>query len=209
MNTTDTTSTGRKLLIPLATMAVAGAVAIGSGATWTAQEPTTTAIASGALSMTADGATLNLANLKPGDTRTGVLTISNTGSIDANLAIQEVVTDSNDFFLDLGTDEAPGGEGTAADVSDLQITIDRDGTVVYDGNFGGLSAENLKDVTNSDPLLAASTENTDDDTAFTFTVELLSTAHADSQSKSAGATYTFTTTQVDGDDADVDWTSTP
>lgn len=199
MNTTTTTSNSRKLLIPLATMAVAAAVTIGSGATWTASEPTTTAIASGILDMTANGATLTLPNLKPGDVRTGTLTISNTGTVDANLAIQESGV-TNTFFSD---DNATPMTLTD-DISDLQLKIERDSTLIYDDNFGDFTND-LTDVTNGDPLLAADSESTDDETTFTFTVRLIATADQTSQDETAAATYTFTTTPTSGTTSSVPW----
>lgn len=200
MNTTaSTSSTGRKLLIPLATMAVAGAVTVGSGATWTASEPTTTSIAAGMLEMSADGAQLNLVNLKPGDTRTGTLTISNTGTIDANIAIQES-GDTSSFFVD---DNGTAGD-TTDDVSDLQLTIQRGTTEIFDGNFLDFTND-LTDVTGSAPLLAADPQGTEDETTFTFTVELIADADATSQNKSAAATYTFVTTPTAGTTSSVPW----
>lgn len=151
--------------------------------------------------MTASGAALTISNLKPGDVRTGTLTISNTGSVDANLAIRES-SDTNTFFRD--DNETPGD--LTDDISDLQLKIERDDTVIYNDNFGDFTNA-LTDVTNGDPLLAEDLESTNDETTFTFTVRLIATAHQDSQSEAAGASYTFTTTPTSGTRSSVPWTS--
>lgn len=189
-----------KLLVPLATMVVAGAVTIGSGADWSASEPTTTSIASGALTMDASGATLAIGNMKPGDVRTGSLTVTNTGTLDANIAIRETGV-ANNFVTQAGVLPLDPSD----DVSDLQIVIKRDGTSVYSGNFGGLAAEGLKDVTASDPILAADATSTNDQTEFTFEVTLVPGADAASQSKAGAATYTFTTTPTASSSSIVPW----
>ena len=80
-------SSRRKAVAALATMLAAGAVAVGSGATFTTQtHNTVSGVTAGNLKQTnskADKAVLNLANIKPGDSVTGSVTITNTGSIGA------------------------------------------------------------------------------------------------------------------------------
>jgi hypothetical protein len=60
MSSTDNRS--RKILIPLATMAVAAAVVVGSGATWTSKSQSSVEVTSGTLlhSNTADGLKLTV-----------------------------------------------------------------------------------------------------------------------------------------------------
>ena len=74
----------RKVLVPLATMLVAGAVAVGSGATFTSQSAHAVSVTAGTLhhANTNNGQTLTIAKIKPGDTKTGTLTITNDGNID-------------------------------------------------------------------------------------------------------------------------------
>lgn len=184
----------RKLLVPLATMAVAGVVTVGSGATWTSQTTKTTTVAAGELVITnnAGGATLNLANLKPGDVRTGSITITNDGTVDAKVAIAESVTDTNDFSVfDNGTPAL-----STDDKRVLQIHITRDGATVYNGDFGGL--EGLGPWTGGATLLAVDNPGTsgvvEDKTTIEFTVTMLTEAIASDQNKTAGAGYSFTIT---------------
>ena len=182
----------RKLLVPLATMAVAAAVTIGSGATWTSEVPSTTIATAGVLEATGNGATLSISNMKPGDTRTGTLTITNTGSIPANIALAETVNTVTHAFVG----------------NDLTIEIKRDGQVIYpDGPFGGLnSALTAGDVTNNDPLLAVDDPATTDDetkTTFTFAVTLIAAADEADQDATANVDYDFTFTPVDGDSVDL------
>lgn len=187
----------RKLLVPLATMAVAAAVTVGSGATWTSTTTSTTSVTAGALSSSndSDAKTLTIGNMKPGDVLTGSVTISNTGSVDAKLAMQETVTTASTFAKQVGPD---GLSNTADDVSDLQLRIDRDGTVIYDGNFGGFAASGLTDITGSTKLLAADPTSTADTTTITFKVRLKADADTSSQSAVAGTSYSFVATPADG-----------
>ena len=88
------TANRRKVLVPLATLLVAGAVAIGSGATWTSTTSSSVTVTSGDLLHTNnhDDAVLTVANIKPGDTVTGTVVIENTGTLDAVLSFQESAT---------------------------------------------------------------------------------------------------------------------
>ena len=85
----STKTNTRKILVPLATLLVAAAVAVGSGATFTSSsESAITATAGDLVHVNSeDGATLNVTDLKPGDTQTGSLTITNTGSLDSDLTL--------------------------------------------------------------------------------------------------------------------------
>ena len=91
MTTTATTPARRnrrKVLVPLTTVLVAGAVAVGSGATFTSTtDNTISSVTSGTLTHTNSkdrAAIFNLpANLKPGDVVNGTVTITNTGSLPA------------------------------------------------------------------------------------------------------------------------------
>ena len=63
------TTNRRKILIPLATLLAAGAVAVGSGATFTSTSVSSSAVTAGNLVHTnsRDGLSMNVANIKPGD----------------------------------------------------------------------------------------------------------------------------------------------
>jgi hypothetical protein len=165
------TATSRKVLVPLATLLVAGAVAIGSGATWTSTTESAVSVTSGDLMHTNnhDGATLTVEDMKPGDTVTGTVEIENTGSLDAVLSFQESA-DSSSF--------AANG---------LNLVIEQDGVELFDGDFAAYenTVHNLGDLDSGDT------------TTFTFTVSMPADASNANQNKSAGATYTWVTTQKD------------
>ena len=176
----------RKVLVPLATLAVAAAVAVGSGATWTSSTSSSVKVSAGHILHTNSekNATLTVSNLKPGDEASGSLTITNTGSIDSKLSITESAP-TNGFF------------SNASNVSDLHLKIYRDGTEVYNGDFGEMTA-GPNDITLGNPVDASTTLSTDDETTITFVVSLSANANDLDQKAKAGATYTFSTTPVDG-----------
>ena len=163
------TATSRKVLVPLATLLVAGAVAIGSGATWTSTTSNSVNVTSGDLLHTNshDDAVLTVAGIKPGDTVTGTVVIENTGSLDAVLSFQE------------------SGDSSNFAANGLNLVIEQDGVELYDGDFGAYAntVHNVGDL------------DVDDTTTFTFTVSMPSDASNANQSKSAAATYTWVTTQ--------------
>ncbi|MFL6159114.1 MAG: TasA family protein, partial [Marmoricola sp.] len=69
-------------------------MAVGSGATFTSTSGNTiSAVTAGTLTQSnskADQAIFNLSNMKPGDTVTGTLTLTNTGSLAAAFSLVEV-----------------------------------------------------------------------------------------------------------------------
>ena len=83
----------KKILVPLATLTVAGAIAVGSGATFTSTSGNTiSAVTSGSLTQSNskdNAAIFTLTNMKPGDTVIGSLTITNTGTLPANFSLTE------------------------------------------------------------------------------------------------------------------------
>ncbi len=83
----------KKVLLPLATLLAAGAVAIGSGATFTSSTANTiSSVTSGTLTHTNsknNAAVFSLSNIKPGDVVNGSLTITNTGSLPASFSLTE------------------------------------------------------------------------------------------------------------------------
>jgi hypothetical protein len=112
----------RKALIPLATALAAGAVAIGSGATFTSQTDSATSFTTGTLSQSNDHAVVfNAAAMKPGDTYNGTVTIKNTGSLAQN------------FNLTESKQANPFG-------AYLQLTISENGTTLWTGDFDKLPA---------------------------------------------------------------------
>lgn len=166
-----------KVLVPLATLAAAGAIAVGSGATFTSQSGNTiSAVTAGSLSQlnSKDGqAVFDLIDLKPGDTLNGSLTLKNTGSLPADFGLTEVDSDNEFTGANLG----------------LTIRNTTTGTTVYSGTFGGLT-----DDRNDIGVIAPGATNT-----FTFTVTLASTAPNDDQGATASALYAWDSVQLDGE----------
>lgn len=174
-------ATSIKILLPLATLAAAGAVAIGSGATFTSTTGNTiSSVTSGSLKHTNskdNAAIFNLTNIKPGDTINGSLTITNTGSLPAAFSLTE--TSSSNAF--------------DADYLKLVVTNTTTGTQVYSGNFGGLT-DGAK---NSLGQIEAGAANT-----FRFTVTLDQAAPNTQQGKTASAAYAWDSVQLDGSTTD-------
>lgn len=168
----------KKVLVPLATLAAAGAIAVGSGATFTSESNNTiSAVTSGTLQQSnskANAAVFDLTNLKPGDTLNGSLTLTNTGSLPAAFSLTET-TSSNGF--------------TGSNLS-LTITNTTTGASVYTGTFGGLVDGAKTDIGVVQPGVANN---------YTFTVKLASTTTNDDQGKSASAAYKWDSVQLSGD----------
>ena len=169
----------RKVLVPLATLVVAGAIAVGSGATFTSTSAHAVRVTSGILKHTNDknGQTLEVKNIRPGDVKTGSLTLTNDGSIDSTLTLTETA-DSSTFVS-----------------GDLKLKIENGATVVFDGNFGAL-ANTPVDL----GAFAVGATKT-----LTYTVSMPSTAGNGNQGKVATATYDVIQTQVDTPNSVATW----
>jgi spore coat-associated protein N len=171
-------TTSRKVLVPLATLVAAGAIAVGSGATFTSHSGNTvSSVTSGSLEQSnskADAAIFDLTNLKPGDTLNGNLVITNTGSLPATFSLTEA-SSSNAFTGSYLT---------------LAITDVTTGASVYSGTFGGL-ADGTK---NSLGVFAAGAAHD-----FRFTVKLAQDAPNSEQGKTASAVYEWDSVQLDGE----------
>lgn len=178
----------RKILIPLATMSVAAAVVIGSGATWTSTTQSSVAVTSGNILHTNSqgGKTLTISNMKPGDAYSGTLTLTNGGTLDSRLQITEGAGATNTFYK------------PTAGASDLQLVVKRDATTIYSGDFDKFTAYDSGATNTVTALPKANATNNTDDTVISFTVTLAAAANDASQSKSANATFSFVTTPLDG-----------
>lgn len=167
----------KKILVPLATLLAAGAIAVGSGATFSSTSGNTiSAATSGTLTQSnskAGKAVFTLDNLKPGDTLNGSLKLTNTGSLAAAFSLTEV-SSTNGF-----------------DGENLKLVIKNTtkNTTVYTGTFGGL-ADGTKN--------ALGTWAPGEANDYTFTVTLDQAAPNTQQGKSATATYTWDAVQLDG-----------
>ena len=166
----------KKILLPLATLVAAGAIAVGSGATFTSTSANTiSSVTSGTLSQSnskANAAVFNLTNIKPGDVVNGSLTIKNTGSLPATFSLTE--TSSVNGF-------------TAANLT-LDITNATTGTKVWSGTFG-----DLVDGTKNDLGLVAPGVSND----YAFSVKLDQGALNTDQGKTASAAYQWDSIQAD------------
>lgn len=182
MNATPTATAparrSRRVLVPLATLLAAGAVAVGSGATFTSTSSNAVSgVASGTLSQSnsAEGeAIFNLTNIKPGDVVTGQLTLTNTGSIPAAFSLVEESSTN----------------GISSDLLALKIEDTTSGTEIFNGTFGAL-ADGAK---NELGTFAAGEAHT-----YKFTVTLKDAATNAEQGKSASAVYRWDSVQLDGE----------
>ncbi|MCL3817554.1 CalY family protein [Aeromicrobium wangtongii] len=166
-----------KILLPLATLVAAGAIAVGSGATFTSTSANTiSSVTAGTLSQSnskANAAVFNLTNIKPGDVANGSLTITNTGSLPAKFSLTETAS-TNTF--------------TGSNLT-LVITNTTTNTVVYTGVFGGLPDGVAKDLGPVNPGVANN---------FTFSVRLDQATPNTDQGKTASAAFKWDSVQENG-----------
>jgi hypothetical protein len=120
------------------------------------------------------GAIFDLTGLKPGDTLTGTLSLTNTGSLPASFSLTET-SSTNGFTGDNLT---------------LAITNTTTGATVYNGTFGGLVDGAKTDI----GVIQPSAVDT-----FRFTVKLAATAPNADQGKAASAAYQWDSVQLNGD----------
>jgi len=167
-----------KILLPLATLLAAGAIAVGSGATFTSTTGNTiSSVTAGTLTHTnskADQAIFTLTNLKPGDVLNGTLTLTNTGSLAAAFSLTEV-SSTNGF----------AGNNLTLDIVDTTT-----GANVYSGTFGGLTDGAKNDL----GTWASGAAHT-----FKFTVKLNQDTPNSDQGKTAGAVYSWSSVQLSGE----------
>lgn len=165
----------RRIVAGLATVLAAAGVAVGSGATFNSHSanPSNT-FASGIFthSNSKSGASIVTgSNLKPGDVKTGEVTITNTGTLVGAFKLSET-NDSNGFnagSLRLRIDDVTGG-GNAK---------------VYDGDLGSVPAGGL----------ALGDYAPNEAHTYRFTVTLEQGAPNSDQGKSAGADYEWDAVQ--------------
>ena len=171
------TANRRKVLVPLATLLAAGAVAVGSGATFSSTTGNTiSSVTSGTLTHSnskANAAIFDLTNMKPGDTLNGGLTVTNTGSLPATFSLTETAS-SNGF--------------TGSNLT-LSITNTTTGAELYNGTFGGLEDGKA----NALGVITPGAANT-----YRFTVKLAQDTPNTDQGKTATASYKWDSIQLDG-----------
>ncbi|MEB2527210.1 hypothetical protein CIK52_13675 [Kocuria rosea] len=170
-----------RVLVPLAGLAAAAALAVGSGADFTSNSVNSAnAFSTGSLTQTnskANSAVFNLDNMKPGDTLNGSVTITNSGSLGAGFKLTETAT--NGFTTK----------------SNLRLTITESGSTapVWTGTFGELTA--------AGPLVLGDWAPGQAKT-FVFSVTLDSKADNTEQGKTATATYSWDAVQSAGTTTD-------
>ncbi|MFW5473768.1 TasA family protein [Knoellia sp. CPCC 206450] len=167
----------KKVLVPLTVLLAAGALAVGSGATFSSETSNTiSTVTSGTLLHTnsKNGAEIfGLTNFKPGDTLNGSVTITNTGSLPATFSLTE--TSSANAFT--------------GEYLKLAIKNTTSGVTVYDGTFGGLVDGTKNDL----GVVAPGAAN-----VYTFTVTLAQDAPNSEQGKTATAAYQWSSVQTAG-----------
>lgn len=166
-----------RVLVPLAGLAAAAALAVGSGADFTSNSVNSSnAFSTGSLTQTnskAGSAVFDLANMKPGDTLNGSVTIKNSGTLGAGFKLTETAT--NGFTTK----------------SNLKLTITESGSTapVWTGTFGELTA--------AGPLVLGDWAPGQAKT-FVFSVTLAQSADNTEQGKTATATYSWDAVQATG-----------
>lgn len=172
------TRSRKRLIVPLAGLLVAAAITVGSGADFVANSVNAAnAFSTGSLTQSnskSGTAIFNAANLKPGDTLNGTVTITNSGTLPA------------DFTL---TEDAANGFATKSNLS-LVITRAGQPTPVWSGTFGDLTA--------AGPLSLGSF-SAGEARVYTFSTTLAQSATNAEQGKNATAKYTWNSTQTAAD----------
>ena len=164
----------KKVLIPLATAALAGALAIGSGADFSSSTGNTASnVTAGTLTQSnskAGASILNLTNMKPGDSVYGQVTITNTGSLGSILSVTE--TDTNTFSSGVLSEKIEDVTNAGSPVT------------VYSGAFGGAGTKSL------------GTWAPNEAHTYRVTVTLAQSATNTEQGKTASATFAWNGTQT-------------
>jgi hypothetical protein len=165
----------KKVLVPLATAALAGALAIGSGADFASSSSNTASnVTAGTLTQDnskAGASILNLSNMKPGDSVYGQVTIKNTGSLPQIFSVTE--TDTNGFSAGVLSEKIE------------DVTVAASPSVVYSGAFGGAGTKAL-----GSTAWAPNEAHT-----YRVTVTMAQSATNTEQGKSASATFAWNGTQ--------------
>ena len=114
-----------KVLVPLGTMAVAVAVTVGSGATWTSSTSINSSVKAGSIITTNSrgGLTLDISRMEPGETQTGAVQIANTGDMNAKLVLSQSAGATNAFSTP----------------ANLTLAISEGAVSIWSGTFGAMT----------------------------------------------------------------------
>lgn len=166
---TTTARRSRRLLVPLATLVAAGGIVMASGATFATSTASTGLAASGTLTqVNSNSVAFSKSNLKPGDTVSGSVTITNKSSLPAIFSLTESEV-SNSF----------------APKSDVKLRIVQGATTVSDATLGAAGT-----------ALPLGTFAANEARTYTFTVTFAQGANNLQQGKSAETKYTFDSVQT-------------
>ena len=169
--------TARRAILPLAALLAAAALTVGSGASFTSNSANTaSSYTTGTLTQSnskANTAIFNLGNLKPGDSLSGTVTITNSGSLPASFKLTETGTNGfankDNLTLKIAPSATPG-------------------TPIWSGTFGAL--------TTAGPLALAGDWAAGEARTYVFTVTLAQAADNTEQGKTASATYQWDAIQT-------------
>lgn len=129
----------RRVLASLVTLLLATAVAVGSSANFTTSSANpSNAFATGTLTMTNNqtGAILSASNMRPGDSQSGTVDITNTGSLSAAYSLAESSLTGATLAAQLDL--------TVVDCGDLAATPNcATGTALYSGTLDSLPSTAL------------------------------------------------------------------
>ncbi len=174
MTATATPRRSRRLLVPLATLVAAGGIVMASGATFATSTASTGLAASGTLTqVNSNSVAFSKSNLKPGDTVTGSVTITNKSSLPAIFKLTEA---------EVGNTFSPKADVTLKIVQGATSTLPA--TTVSDTTLGAAGAK------------ALGTFGPDEVRTYTYTVTFAATANNLQQGKSAETKYTFDSVQT-------------
>jgi spore coat-associated protein N len=167
----------RRILASFVTLLLATSVALGSGANFTASSanPSNTFSAGTlAISNTSSGAIVSMSNMRPGDSQSGTVDISNSGSLSGPFTLSESNLSGAALAgqLDL----------TVVDCGDVAAPNCAAGTTLYSGKFDSLPSTPLG-------TFAAGQGH-----RFQFTVSLPSSTGNSFQGTSASAEFDWTAT---------------
>jgi hypothetical protein len=164
----------KRLLIALALLLIAAAVAVGSTAVFTSSSANPgNAFTAGTLTLSgSNGAILSADKMVPGDSKTGSVTISNTGDVSGKFTLSSSIT------ADTPGPQAGTPPALLSDV--LQLTVKEGATTIYSGLLKGMPQQALG-------TWAASSSHTYD-----FTVTFPEGGPSDNKYQGASTTVKFT-----------------
>jgi hypothetical protein len=174
-----TTSNRRKVLVPLATLLAAGAVAVGSGASFTATTSNSlSSVTAGSLHLDSDNssAIFSASNIKPGDVTTGSVKLTNSGTLPGLVSFTETSVD----------------DGFASGDVTVKIT-DGSGTQVFGGTLEALLAQGKTSLAGNGTAGAWAPGESH---TYTFQVTLASSAGNGDQDKHVNAAFQWDDVQA-------------